>query len=248
MAFIHRQSLLTCLPRSSSKTLNSPGDPSLASSGQHPDCSWIHLTNEPQSVSLLTNIRNPPHRDQNTLAFNQKYFIYIWAKISTNSPIKYSQFLSTSRSTNKSKSIIIIISDFIEATQQTVNWIFRHPLNHHNESVIIDFHLRSYLPQSWCFFSPSSCSSWATASAPRPEAEILTGTASGTWRGWRGRASPSAATSRRQVRILQNRFATVHFRRRNTDDQWLIVLSLHSSFKSRGCEQLINQLCAVQLL
>ena len=125
----------------------------------------------------------------------------IWAKISTNSPIKYSQFLSTSRSTNKSKSIIIIISDFIEATQQTVNWIFRHPLNHHNESVIIDFHLSSYLPQSRCLFSPSSCSSWATASAPRPEAEILTGTASGTWRGWRGRASPSAATSRRQVRI-----------------------------------------------
>ena len=78
---LYRQTLLTCLPRSSSKTLNSPGDPSLASSGQHPDCSWIHLTNEPQSVSLLTNIRNPPHRDQNTLAFNQKYLIYLGKNI-----------------------------------------------------------------------------------------------------------------------------------------------------------------------
>ena len=82
------------LPRSSSKTLNSPGDPSLASSGQHPDCSWIHLTNEPQSVSLLTNIRNPPHRDQNTLAFNQKYLIHLGKNIYKQLPTKYSQLNS----------------------------------------------------------------------------------------------------------------------------------------------------------
>ena len=91
---LYRQTLLTCLPRSSSKTLNSPGDPSLASSGQHPDCSWIHLTNEPQSVSLLTNIRNPPHRDQNTLAFNQKYLIHLGKNIYKQLPTKYSQLNS----------------------------------------------------------------------------------------------------------------------------------------------------------